>query len=233
MNSIWKEIKNFTQLQDCMIKYLQGEYKCNPWVCDKIDPETVPILQSLIDINRSGFITLVSQPGVNIIWPDGTVEYQRAFITGFIPKDKCDRFIDSLIRIGKIVISKQEIGSVKPPELYGDYQRLIMTRPLKRESNGEVIHGTGRFINLTKEVIPEGDPFLNSLDQYERDRIVTEKGKYVRYYTNHWLDYECDETDLLIDSNPDLADYLRKNACQLTIIRSEYGDADLHSIITL
>ena len=232
MDSIWKQIKNFTELQDCIVEYLKGEYRCNPWCCAGIDSETIPMVESLVEINKSGFVTIEGQPGVNTIWADLTEEYQRGFMTGFILKENCDKFIDSLLGVGKVVICKQDIGSVQPPKLYGDYERLTMTRgPLERESDGEVVRGTGRFINLTKEVIREGDPFLNSLDEYDRSRLVKENRKYVRYYTNKWLDYGCDETGVLSGCNPDLADYLRKNACQLTVIRSEYGDVDLSSLI--
>jgi len=232
MDSIWKQIKNFTELQDCMVEYLKGEYRCNPWCCAGIDSETIPILECLVDINKSGFVTVVGQPGVNTIWADLSEEYQRGFMTGFILKERCDRFIESLLRVGKVVICKQDIGSGQPPKLYGDYERLTMTRgPVERKSDCEVVRGTGRFINLTKEVIREGDPFLNSLDEYDRSRLVKEKGKYVRYYTNKWLDYGCDETGVLTGVNNDLQDYLRENSFQLTVIRSEYGDADLSSII--
>jgi hypothetical protein len=229
MDSIWKEIKNFKELQECMVGYLEGKYTRNPWVCDKIDSETIPMLHSLVDINKSGFVTFVSQPGLNTIWADLSEEYQRGFMSGFILKDRCDKFIESLLGVGKIVICKQELDSLQPPKLYGDYERLIMTRdPLETESDGEVVRGTGRFINLTKEVIQECDPFLENIDEY---RIVKENGKYVRYYTNKWLDYGCDETDVLTGVNNDLHRYLRDNTYQLTIIRSEYGDADLDTIV--
>jgi hypothetical protein len=232
MNSIWKEIKNFKQLQDCMVEYLNGEYTRNPWCCAGIDSETVPMIHSLVEINRSGFVTVVSQPGVNTIWADLSEEYQRGFMTGFILKDRCDMFIESLLRVGKVVICKQELDSGQPPKLYGDYDRLSMTRgPLERESDCEVVRGTGRFINLTKEVIREGDPFLNRLDEYDRSRLVKENGKYVRYYTNKWLDYGCDETDVLTGVNNDLQKYLRDNTYQLTVIRSDYGSVDLDGII--
>ena len=229
MNSIWKQIKNFKELQDCMVKYLNGEYKRNPWSCDTIDSETAPTVQCLVEINKSGFVTVVSQPGVNTIWADLSEEHQRAFISGFILKDRCDRFIESLLGVGKVVICKQELHSGQPPKLYGDYERLTMTScPLETESDGEVVHGTGRFINLTKEVIREGHPFLENMEEY---RVVKEGGKYVRYYTNKWLDYGCDQTDVLKGFNNDLQVYLRENSYYLTVIRSDYGSADLDSII--
>lgn len=232
MDSIWKKIKNFKELQECMVQYLKGGYTCNPWCCAGIDSETIPMVQSLVEINNSGFVTIVSQPGVNTIWSDLSEEYQRGFISGFILKDRCDRFIQSLLALGKVVICKQEIGSVQPPKLYGDYERLTMSScPVQRESDGNVIRGTGRFINLTKEVIGEDDPFLNKLDQYDRDRLVKEGGKYIRYYTNKWIDYECDETDVLTGVNNDLQDYLRENTYHLTVIRCDYGDCDLSSVI--
>jgi len=234
MDSIWKEIKNFTELQSCMIGYLTGEYKRNAWCCAPIDPETIPILSSLVKINSLGFITVVSQPGVTTIWPDCSAEYQRGFMSGFICKEKCQEFIEKLLKIPRIVICKTVLGSGEPPKLYGDYDRLIMKRPIETENvNGTsyVVSGTGRFINLTKYIIPEGDSFLESVDEYEKKSLVKIGDKTIRYYTNKWIDYECDETDVLIGVNNDLRQYLRINTYQLTIIRSEYGDADLDTII--
>ena len=223
MDSIWKEIKNFTELQSCMIGYLTGEYKCNLWCCAGIDTETIPMLFSLVKINSLGFVTVVSQPGVTTIWPDCSAEYQRGFMTGFISKEKCDWFMDQLLKIPGIIICKTVLGSGEPPTLYGDYERLIMKR-----ANGA---STERFINLTKEIIPEGDRFLENLDEYQKKSIVKIGDKTIRYYTNKWLDYESDETNVLIGVNKALQEYLRDNTYQLTVIRSEYGDADLDSII--
>jgi len=234
MDSIWKEIKNFIELQRYMIGYLTGEYKRNPWCCAPIDPETIPILSSLVRINSLGFVTVVSQPGVTTIWPDCSSEYQRGFMTGFICKQNCEEFMSKLLKIPGIIICKAVLGSGEPPTLYGDYERLIMKRPVERENvNGTscVAPGTGRFINLTKEIIPEGDSFLENLDEYEKKRLVKIGDKTIRYYTNKWLDYECDETEVLIGVNKALQDYLHDNTYQLTVIRSEYGDADLDTII--
>jgi hypothetical protein len=151
-------------------------------------------------------------------------------MTGFICKQKCEEFMSKLLKIPGIIICKTVLGSGVPPTLYGDYERLIMKHPLERENvNGTscVAPGTGRFINLTKEIIPEGDRFLENLDEYEKKRLVKIGDKTIRYYTNKWLDYDCDETDVLIGMNKDLQD----NTYQLTVIRSEYGDADLDTII--
>ena len=223
MDSIWKEIKNFTELQSCMIGYLTGEYKCNLWCCAPIDTETIPMLSSLVKINSLGFVTVVSQPGVTTIWPDCSAEYQRGFMTGFILKENCEEFMDQLLKIPGIIICKTVLGSGERPTLYGDYERLIMKR-----ANGT---STERFINLTKEIIPEGDRFLENLDEYQKKSLVKIGDKTIRYYTNKWLDYESDETNVLIGVNKALQEYLRDNTYQLTVIRSEYGDADLDSII--
>ena len=231
MDPIWKQLKNFKDLQDAMVSYLEGKHKRNPWCCSTIDTETIPMLISLVKINSLGFVTIVSQPGVNTIYPDGYSEYQRGFITGFILKEKADIFIESLLKIGRIVICKAVLGSGEPPKLYGNYKDIIMERPIKKNNDGSITRGTGRFINVTKELIPEGDTFLKDLDEYEKNRLVKHGNKLIRYYTNKWLDYETDETDVLLHVNEHLLHYLHQNTYQLTVIRSEYGDADLDSII--
>ena len=231
MDSIWKEIKNFTELQSCMIGYLTGEYKRNPWCCCGIDTETIPMVSSLVKINSLGFVTVVSQPGVTTIWPDCSAEYQRGFMTGFISKEKCDRFMDQLLKIPGIIICKTILGSGKPPMLYGSYESIIMNRPLEKEIDCSISRGTGRYINLTKEIIPESDKWLGQISECDRKSLVKQGDKFIRYYTNKWVDYDCDETDSLIGVNETLLKYLEENSYQLTVIRSEYGSADLDSII--
>jgi len=225
MNPIWKQIKNFEDLKECMVGYLEGKYTRNPWCCAPIDEETIPMLSSLVKINKLGFVTVVSQPGMNTIYPDGYSEYQRGFMTGFILKEKSDWFIDSLLKIDGIVICKAVLASSEPPKLYGNYKAIIMNRPIKKYSDGTITRGTGRFINLTKELIPEGDNY------YEKYHLVKEGDKMIRYYTNKWLDYETNETTNLIGINDDLLNYLEKNTDQLCIIKKEYGNVCLDTII--
>ena len=102
MNAIWKEIKNFQELQDSMVKFLQGKYKSNPWHLDPVDLETIPILQKLRDINKAGFVTIDGQPGYNSKYTDGTESYQRGFIQGFIEKKNFVNFIRELLKSGKV-----------------------------------------------------------------------------------------------------------------------------------
>lgn len=231
MDSIWKEIKNFRELQTCMVEYLRSKYTSNPWCCSGIDTETIPIVSSLVKINSLGFVTVVSQPGVTTIWADCSAEYQRGFMTGFICKQKCDMFMDQLLKIPGIIICKTILGSGKPPMLYGIYESVIMNRPLKKEIDGSISRGTGKYINLTKEIIPESDKWLGQISEHERESLVKQGDKFIRYYTNKWVDYDCDETDSLIGVNETLLKYLKENTYQLTVIRSDYGSADLDSII--
>lgn len=214
-----------------MVGYLRGKYTRNLWCCAGIDTETIPMLSSLVQINSLGFVTVVSQPGVTTIWPDCSAEYQRGFMTGFICKEKCDRFMDQLLKIPRIIICKTILGSGKAPVLYGSYESVIMSRPLEKEIDGTISRGTGRYINLTYEIIPEGDTWLGEISEYERKSLVKQGDKFIRYYTNKWVDYECDETDSLIGLNDTLSKYLEENTYQLTVIRSQYGSADLDSII--
>lgn len=233
MNPIWKEIKNFSELQECMVGYLTGKYTSNLWCCAPIDPETIPMLTSLVKINSLGFVTVVSQPGVTTIWPNGYAEYQRGFMTGFICKEKCEFFMDELLKIPGIIICKTILGSREPPVLYGDYETVITERcPLEKDiDSGDIIRGTGRCINLTKELIPEADQWLTDLDEYEKKRLMKDGDKFIRYYTNKWVDYDCEETDSLIGVNDGLLNYLEENTYQLCVIRKSYGDADLDTII--
>ena len=218
---LWKNVKNFQELQECMVKFLEGKYRSTPWHLGQVDPETIGILQKLRKINKGGFVSIQGQPGNHSKDDDLTENYQRGFIEGFIPKKYYLRFIRELLKGGKVVIGMTRLDSEKlSPRMYGDYESL-----LEMSKNGEC------RINLTKEIFPNIDhPFLKEyLDVEERDDLYEEKdGDVVRYYTNFWLNRRRDMSG---DLKPKFIRYLERNMYGLIIIRKEYGKKDLEDIV--
>jgi hypothetical protein len=224
MNPIWKEIKNFQELQECMVKFLEGKYKSNPWHLSPVDPETVPILQKLRKINKAGFVTIDGQPGNHTKDDDGTESYQRGFIQGFIEKKNFLKLTKALLKTGKVLIAIKRLDSEQLPyHIYGDYESLI-----QKSKDGR------SRINLTKEIFPsEEHPFLHEyLDTEERGRLCIESnGRVIRYYTNFWLDTKNNISRNLSRLNPKLTTHLEKYTFGLYIIRKEYGKGDLEDIV--
>lgn len=224
MNPIWKEMKNFEDLKDGMIKFLEGKYKSNPWHLGRVDPETIPILQKLRKINKAGFVSIQGQPGDDTKDSDNTESYQRGFIEGFIEKKNFLKFIKALLKTGKVIVCVTRLDSEKLPiRLYGDYESLV-----EKGKNGEC------SINLTKEVFPNIEhSFLQEyLDCEERDMLYKESdGRVIRYYTNIWLNRKNNISRYLHRSNPKFMRYLQRYTYGLIIIRKEYGVKDLENIV--
>ena len=55
---IWNSVSNFSSLL-----YFEGKCTKNLWMVDVIADETIPIVESLIKINKKGFVTIEGQPG--------------------------------------------------------------------------------------------------------------------------------------------------------------------------
>ena len=108
---MWETAKDFKDLQNAMVEYLEGRCPNNPWMVDKIDDETIPILNSLVKINRYGFVTIQGQPGVNTTQESGSMVCQRAYMDGFILKKNSSRFINDLLKTKKSSSCKNQIRS--------------------------------------------------------------------------------------------------------------------------
>ena len=61
---IHRSIKSFPELINTNIGFLKGEIYATPYHGAPIDRETLPLLQSLIEINKFGFISTGGQPAV-------------------------------------------------------------------------------------------------------------------------------------------------------------------------
>ena len=235
---MWENAKDFKQLQNAMVEYLEGRCPNNPWMVDKIDDETIPILNSLVKINRYGFVTIQGQPGVNKTQDSGSMVCQRAYMDGFMLKKNSTTFINDLVSRGGLVVVKTRLDPIQqkngkyknilkyPPKVYGEFKHIIQGKDVKRRKTGNIIRGTGKYINLTKEIFLKTDPVLQDKDI--RKGLKKEGDKLVRYYTNRRIEYSGNETKNL---SPILMKYLNKNAYQLCVINTEYGKNNLDSII--
>lgn len=82
------------QLWDLFAEFLEGHIPTLPWIEGPLNPETGPIQQKLLKMNRHGFLTINSQPRVNGLpshhsifgWgPGGGYVYQKAYVEFFCP----------------------------------------------------------------------------------------------------------------------------------------------------
>ena len=235
---MWESAKDFKDLQNAMVEYLEGRCPNNPWMLNKIDDETIPILNALVKINRYGFVTIQGQPGVNTTQDSGYMLCQRAYMDGFILKKNSSRFINDLLKTKKVVVVKTRLDPIQqkngkyknilkyPPKIYGEFKHIIQGKDVKRRKTGSIIMRTGKYINLTKAIFLKTDPLLQDKDI--RKGLKKEGDKLVHYSTNKRIEYSENETKNL---SPILMNYLNKNAYQLRVINTEYGKDNLDSII--
>ncbi|CCH41408.1 methylenetetrahydrofolate reductase (NADPH) [Wickerhamomyces ciferrii] len=107
---LWGEPKNFKDVSQLVVKYLQGEVNSLPWSDTPITAEIDSIKNELIEINQNGILTINSQPRVNgepsnhpaFGWgpKDGFV-YQKQYLEFLMPKSKILKLISKIELINK------------------------------------------------------------------------------------------------------------------------------------
>lgn len=80
---VWQEVETFEELCELNARFMEGRLRFIPgWFGESLDPESEPLAPYLAAFNRAGFLTVVSQPGL-----DEGHSKQRAFVEGFAPED--------------------------------------------------------------------------------------------------------------------------------------------------
>ncbi len=82
-----------------------------PYHHGPIDEETYPLVRTLVEINRNGFVTTNSQPGTPMqtyVWPDGSRHEatQRSFLTGICTTPLAMFLHDRLNRTDKVIVER-------------------------------------------------------------------------------------------------------------------------------
>jgi hypothetical protein len=75
----WQQASSFQELCELMACFIEGTCKYRPgYGGETLDEESEPLIDYLAALNRAGFLTDCSQPGL-----DAGPSKQRAFVTGF------------------------------------------------------------------------------------------------------------------------------------------------------
>jgi hypothetical protein len=91
VNRLFYYCNTFQDLQFLMLSYLIQAIPVNIWMFGSTMPETSPILNTLVQINSLGLITIEGQPG--ICTDDSR---QREYLSGIYPKKNISGFIREL-----------------------------------------------------------------------------------------------------------------------------------------
>jgi hypothetical protein len=88
-------------IQELTITFLRGESQATAYHFGPLMAESAPIANSLIAMNRLGFITTGSQPG-EIARYEGRLLQKRAYVEGILPRKYYPQFVQELYsRMGK------------------------------------------------------------------------------------------------------------------------------------
>lgn len=81
MNRAWKNARTLGDLCELTARWLEGTIPDQPGCNAGPDPETQPLVPALAALNRAGFLTRGSQPGIASRSNSGS--WQRAAVSGF------------------------------------------------------------------------------------------------------------------------------------------------------
>ena len=84
---------------------------------DKIEDESLPILEQLIDINKLGLITFESQPHdvsryTNRMW------IKRSYLNGMFPKELVQNLAQKLVNINPNIVVNENVLMLNPKDDY-------------------------------------------------------------------------------------------------------------------
>lgn len=108
----WRAARSVPDLGQAMADWLEGTIESQPNYPPGYgpDPETASIREVLAATNRSGYLTIGSQPGVAETTPDGTVWRQHAAVEGFVDDpDLLQRLVDAA-EYANLTIILHELG---------------------------------------------------------------------------------------------------------------------------
>jgi hypothetical protein len=195
----------FGDICNLTAEWLAGSKTENPWHGDSVDPETVPLLESLIKINNLGLNTVEGQPGT-CIYDEWSAyldckydEMQRGYLVGFLDARYLRDFIAKIREHPVVVVLPGETED-KPP--------IIVNESLLKDH--DMLGPEGR-ISLT-------------IDRNER------QGKGWNYYTNMSV---TEGQKPITDGEPTPAMERILRACtqEIKIVRAPRCQTDLDKIV--
>ena len=75
----WRRVRSFDDLRDVMVLFIKGKEQRTPWHNGPLAPESASIRDQLLVLNRNGFVTDDSQPGMI-----SAARKQRAYVSGLV-----------------------------------------------------------------------------------------------------------------------------------------------------
>ncbi len=98
----WPAARSLRDLADATVDFLEGKLQETPSHMGPPDSESASLIPMLVRMNRSGFMTTSSQPGL-IAVPEGSA--QRAYVEGFCNEETAYKIQTALLYEELVVIT--------------------------------------------------------------------------------------------------------------------------------
>ncbi|MFJ9903936.1 DUF6919 domain-containing protein [Streptomyces sp. NPDC101152] len=110
--ALWRAARTLDDLGELTAQWLEGRISyVLGYGTAAPDEETIPLVPVLADLNRHGYVTAFSQPGVPL---DEDGDGQRAAVSGFCTEQTAQRIKASLLRTELVVVAYPGGSDVAP-----------------------------------------------------------------------------------------------------------------------
>lgn len=140
--NLWARASTLAELGEVTARWAEGNIKFHPNGYDEgPDGETTGLIPALVALNRSGFVTSCSQPGVGPAWGfDNRVWWQRAAVDGYTDPDTADRLEKACEAAGLIFINNGRAG-------WRTHWRNAVDVTASPVNGIEIIEGSPRYVH--------------------------------------------------------------------------------------
>lgn len=135
----WEQARTLTELGELTARWLEGDIASQPAYMSNCgpDPETAELIPTLAKLNRAGYVTECSQPGLPPTEGyDGRLWSQRAAVSGFADDATAARILAAVGGTGLVLIAHE----TPPRRRWRPRRRPIMGMAVTAAEHGHRVH---------------------------------------------------------------------------------------------
>ena len=136
----WEQARTLAELGELTVRWLEGDIASQPGYMPNCgpDPETAGLIPTLARLNRAGYVTVGSQPGMAPTEGyDGRLWSQRAAVSGFADDATGARILTAVERTGQLVLIAH---NTPPKRRWWPRRRPSMGMAVTAAGHGHRVH---------------------------------------------------------------------------------------------